>query len=148
MQFSEDERLVACKELDHSNQLVDEFRDAFRDRYGAFPSISAPQRTALKDLGREIGFVEAKKYIRTFLKMDRQWFVDRAHDPLVLKKDINAVIAEHSRLNPKEKPVCSGPRFSTELSCDSCFQYFTWTGYAEQLDDKRLCPKCKPGGMQ
>jgi hypothetical protein len=36
-----------------------------------------------------------------------------------------------------------GLKINTSVACDQCYQHFHWTGYVPNLEEVRLCEKCK-----
>ena len=38
--------------------------------------------------------------------------------------------------------VTRGLRIITQITCDQCFEYFTWEGYVDELDGPRICEYC------
>lgn len=128
----------------NSNLIQDAYCQAYKAKYKVEPFVETEDLVVFSFLSKNFGLERGSAIARHYLTMLEEWFLKNAHNPTVLRKNVQKVIAD---LGTKEASKASlGRDISTHLSCDNCHKDFIWVGNPDELARSsylRACEDCK-----
>ncbi len=134
--------LSELAEKDPEQELEAHYRRRFTQRYKHNPVITDEDKPIFAWLAKEFGKGKAIQVIDTYLRSNDKFLVEKGHAPRFIKSGINALIAGSGiKSEPVKRTTLN---MAVTVSCDGCFQVFTWTGTPAELEKRRLCPDCRP----
>lgn len=125
------------------NQAMDLYMAEYERRYKVKPVLQNKfaDATVIKDLIRNIGLDKTCEAIKTYLKMNDDWFVKKCHSLKVLQDNINPVLAKLAK-TPVHKPT-KAFMVAHVTFCDKCKESFSHVYDANAIPDPPYyCQNC------
>lgn len=135
-----DNEVYAVQEQRFSQNLESYYLKCFNTKFKGEALITDEDRPVLVWLAKNLGIAKGEKVIEHYFRMSDDWFIQNAYSLIVLKKNVNKVLAS---MGNRTEPGGKGAKMQMPIACDKCFGYYNWEGYAAELEKARICEKCK-----
>lgn len=102
------------------------YEAAYQERYRVKPvyqNLNADQ-TIIKDLVRAHGLDAVCEAVRTYLKMNNEWFLEKAHSLKVLQDNYARVHVEVGKRPKRETHKVNPNNMASPTRCDTCGSVF------------------------
>ncbi len=139
--------------LKQADNVVEEFRALYKQRYGADPILDSPLELQifLKGLIKKMGEDRTRELVRYYLRNDGHmgWWAGKGHSVKIFKTEIEAINASYALTNrPKAAGTGYNPMITFDTGCPKCERQFPVTCRASDADKHAYtthCPACTDG---